>query len=291
MEISICIAAFNEEKDIGKSIESLLSQTVSTDIREIIVVSSSTDSTDDIVSELMKRDSRITLHRERERRGKAASIDFFLKNSSGEILILHNADLVSESNAIEELVKPFRDPKVGLVGGHPVPVNREDSFMGFMVNLVWRLHHRISLSHPKMGELIAFRRVFDAMPDDVVVDEAWAESVMRENGYRIVYVPTAVIHNKGPQTLGDLFRQRKRIAVGHYHLKRVSGYSPSTMVYRNVFPAVVSEIMETPGRGLHILAAVFLEACIRISAYLDFLLGKKPYKWEVSPTSKDVGDA
>ena len=47
---------------------------------------------------------------------------------------------------------------------------------------------------------------------------------MKEAGYEIRYVPEAVVHNKGPETVGDFIRQRRRIAAGHLHLLKSQGY-------------------------------------------------------------------
>ena len=47
------------------------------------------------------------------------------------------------------------------------------------------------------------------------VDEASIEAIVRAAGLELRYVPEAVVRNKGPETVADLVRQRRRITAGH----------------------------------------------------------------------------
>ena len=76
-----------------------------------------------------------------------------------------------------------------MVGAHPIPVDATDDFFGYAVNLMWSLHHDISLRDPKMGELIAFRNVFRRLDPNVINDELSMHQLVRSAGYRLVYAP------------------------------------------------------------------------------------------------------
>src|SRR5262249_7967041 len=102
-------------------------------------------------------------------------------------------------------------------------------FMGYAAQLVWDLHHQVSLRHPKMGELIAFRRVFSRIPYDSAVDEASIEPLIIGQGLRLHYARAAVVRNRGPETVGDFVKQRRRIFAGHLYVKETLGYRVSTM--------------------------------------------------------------
>lgn len=88
---------------------------------------------------------------------------------------MESADTIPGEETIERLCRVFADKNVGMAGGHPIPKNTKNSLADYASNLIWRLHHQIALKHPKCGELIAFRKVFDRIPMDVAVDEAWIE--------------------------------------------------------------------------------------------------------------------
>jgi len=89
MKISIGICVYNEGKNIGNLLESLMQQELKNHaITEIIVVSSgSTDNTEEIVKEFSKKDDRVKLIRQEKREGKASAVNVFLEKSKEEIVV------------------------------------------------------------------------------------------------------------------------------------------------------------------------------------------------------------
>ncbi|MFH1721137.1 MAG: glycosyltransferase [Candidatus Altiarchaeota archaeon] len=290
-EVSIGVCAFNEGKNISKLLEALLNQKLDkAKINEIIVLSSgSTDQTDEIVKVYEKKDGRIRLVSQPMKEGKASAVNLFIKESKSDILILESGDTVPDENTVEELVTPLIDEEVAMVGGHPVPTNPKNSFIGYCVYLVWELHHRLSLIHPKAGEMVAFRKVIRQIPKETTTDEAWIESLVVGQGFQLAYAPNAIIKMHGPETIRDLVRQRRRIFVGHLHLREKRGYAPLTMSTGHVLKAISSIALENPLRIPYIMGAVVLEAYSRLAAlWLFHVKGCNPYNWEVCVTTKKV---
>ena len=290
ISVSIGICAYNEEKNIGNLLDRLLSQkTKKIKIDEIIVVSSgSTDRTDEIVREYSKKDDRINLITQPKREGKASAINEFLKVANGDVCVLESADTLPLDDTIEKLCLPFYDEKVGMVGGHPIPTNDRNKFIGFVGHLLWELHHHIALENPKLGELIAFRNVIDKISPNTAVDEAWIEALIREKGYKIVYVPDAICYNKAPETISDFIKQRRRIHAGHLHLKKELGYSVSTMNIGTVLKAL-KKVNLTPKERIYLIGAIALEGYCRVLGYLDYYVFKKNHVvWEMVETTKEV---
>ncbi len=291
MNFSVGVCAFNEAKNISRILDALLKQKPSEHaMTEVIVISSgSTDGTDEIVTDFSKKHPQVKLITEPERKGKASAINIFLKNASGEVLVLESADTMPLENTLEELLKPFSDEKVGMVGGRPIPLNDENSFVGFTVNFIWKLHHEISLKKPKTGEIVAFRNIIKEVSTETSVDEAWIESYITSKGYAIKYAPNAVVRNRGPETIADLIRQRKRIHIGHLHLKETRLYSTVTLQKRSVLNTLLNNIDFRPKQFVWTLGAVLLELYIRLLANIDFyVLKKNPYRWDIASTTKDL---
>ncbi len=291
MDISIGIMAYNEGGNIKKLLESLLSQKISSGriVQVVVVASGCTDDTEGIVKRFSNQDSRVQLITQREREGKASAVNLYLKNVKGDIVVLESADTLPAENAIENLVKPFADERVGMVGGHPVPVDGPNTLLGFSVQLIWRLHHEISRIKPKAGELVAFRNIIKQIPKNTAADEAWIESMVTKKGYILAYAPDAIVKNKGPETVLDLIRQRKRIYIGHLHLKKNQDYAPLTMDALAVLKVVLKHVELNPTRLLFLVMAVLLEAYSRASAIVDFyVLGRNPYRWEIAKTTKNL---
>jgi biofilm PGA synthesis N-glycosyltransferase PgaC len=294
--ISCCVGviAFNEEKNIRFILEALVRQRLETcEIREIVVVSSGcTDDTENIVTSVARSNPRIRLIVQKEREGKASAINLFLAGAQGNVVVIESGDTVPDETAVEELVRPFLDPGVGMTGARPVPVNSAETFMGYTVNLFWHLHHEMALEHPKLGELIAFRNIVREIPRNTAVDEASIEAIVIDAGYRIHYARSAVVRNKGPETISDFLKQRRRIMVGHKHLQVTHGYTVSSMKFRNLarlFWRLVKGTDWTFKKALWTGAAILLEGYGRFLGDYDYYIKKKnPYAWDIAQSTKSL---
>jgi hypothetical protein len=148
----------------------------------------------------------------------------------------------------------------------------------------------VSLRSPKLGEVVAFRNVVDRLPVDTAVDEASLEAILCARGFRLAYVPAAIIRNKAPESVRDLLKQRRRIAAGHSHLRSTQGYSVSTTRAGLVAPAVLRFLAREPARFGTAAAAAALEAWGRCLGWWDLRIrGKNPYVWEIAASTKDPG--
>jgi glycosyltransferase involved in cell wall biosynthesis len=164
--VSVAVCAFNEGRNIGACLESLIQQELKGfDLLEIIAISSgSTDNTDEVIRGYEAKDRRVKLVRQEKREGKNSAINLFISLAKGDILVLVNADNRLERGTLQALLAPFEDEEVGVTGGHPVPVNSKETVVGFAVNMLWDMHHRVALVYPKVGELMAFRRLDRRLP-------------------------------------------------------------------------------------------------------------------------------
>jgi len=287
--ISVGIMAYNEEGNIGRLLEALLSQKMRHGImKEIIVVASGcTDRTEDITREYGQKDSRIKLLIQKNREGKASAINYYLSQAKGDIIVLESGDTIPDTETIDRLIAPFEDPSVGMTGAHPVPVNDRDCFIGFVVHMMWGLHHKIALETPKLGELVASRNIVREIPHDSAVDEASIEAIIREAGLELRYCPAAIVQNKGPETIKDLLKQRRRIAAGHTHLAKEKGYVVSTTDPIRILKLLIQEHSWKPKETLWTIGGIGLEVIGRILGYYDYYIRKKnPYIWDIASTTK-----
>jgi hypothetical protein len=175
-----------------------------------------------------------------------------------------------------------------MVGGHPIPVNDDDHFLGYAVHLLWRLHDQIARECPKLGEIVAFRNVFPCIPTDTAVDELSMQALVTQLGLRLVYEPQAIVYMRGPATVVDFLRQRRRICAGHLQIAKQEGYVASTMSTRRIGRAVLaSDCFKTPnGQPLWTVGTVTLEATARALGYYDFLRQRPHHIWTAVATTK-----
>lgn len=287
---SMGIMAYNEEANIGRLLEAVVSQRLKeVALTEIVVVASGcTDNTEAIVLEWAKRDDRIRLISQDKRAGKAAAINDYLPRAQARILVLCSADLLPEPDAIERLVTPFADPEVGMTSVRPVPVNDASRFMGFAAHMLWNLHHAINMKSFKMGEMIAIRKIFERIPYHTAVDEASMEPVIRGQGYQAQYVPTAIVYNKGPETLADFLRQRRRIYAGHLAVRDTLGYSVCTMSGGKILMTLLRNLDWRPKQFAWTWSIVALEVYGRLLGLRDHKKRRNHQIWEIATTTKQL---
>ena len=275
MTVDIGIMAYNEEKNIGK----LLQRVINTNIIDnvYVVTSGCTDKTIDIAKSL---GAKVLVQDKRE--GKISAINLFLQNAKSDILILCSADVLPTSFCFKYLLQPLEDSKVGMVGAHPIPVNRLDSLINRIGNLMWKTHHQMALKYPKAGEIAAFRNKVKVL-NNTLVDEAYIESRLVEMRYKIMYAPDAVVFNRSPETLDDFVKQRKRIFIGHLRLAQ-QGYKVHTM---SIFNIIIASLKASKNILLLIQGGL-LELKIRYQAKKEIDKDSNSSMWEISNTTKTL---
>ena len=292
---SVGITAHNEEANIGRLLHAMLDQQLDeAEISEIIVVASGcTDNTCDIVRGLEAQEPRIKLLVQDEREGKVSAVNLFLQHAQEEICVLESGDTLPGEETVENLVKMFRDPQVGMAGAHKVPVNVPDQVVGYLSHLRLTLEHSLCLEIPRLGEMIAFRKVFNQIPPDVAMDEAFVEALMIQRGLQVRYAPDAMVYNMGPETLRDFVRQRRRNYAGHLHLKRKYGYRVSSLDNVRVARLALTEVWRAISHTFRLLYVLTALASIELysralGSYDYYVRREKHVVWDMAWTTKEV---
>ncbi len=291
IKCSVGITAHNEEANIAEILQAMLNQRLHmVEITEVIVVASGcTDRTVEIVLELAEVYPLIQLHVQEKREGKTSAINVFLKHAKEDICVLESGDTIPHEDAIENMVRMFADPAVGMTGAHKVPVNTPEHIVGFLSHLRLKMEHQLCLEIPRLGELIAFRKVFDQIPPDVAMDEAFVEALVVRRGLQVRYAPDAVVFNMGPETVSDFIKQRRRNHAGHLHLKAKYNYEVSSMGATRLFKLAIDEIWGAL-RLIWILGVLAsLEGYARMLGWWDYRIHKRTHVvWDIAWTTKEV---
>jgi biofilm PGA synthesis N-glycosyltransferase PgaC len=286
---SVGVTAYNEEANIGQLLAALADQHLhQVEIDEIIVVASAcTDRTVPIVREAMQRDARIKLIEQERREGKTSAINLFLQAAQTEICVLESGDTLPHEYAVEHMVRMFRDPQVGMVGAQKVAVNTPDHIVGLLSHLRLRMEHELCLEIPRLGEMIAFRKVFDRIPPDVAMDEAFVEALVVRKGMQVRYAPDAIVYNTGPTTVSDFVRQRRRNHAGHLYLKHKYGYAVSSIDNSRVARIAVKELWGVVRLAWVIFLLAAIEGWSRIMGWYDFAVKRERHVvWNMAWTQK-----
>lgn len=267
--VTIGICAYNEEGNIERSVRSVYQQKYEgVSVSEVIVISSgSTDRTDEIVRGMLGEYPNLRFIPQEKREGKNSAINLLLDSKRTEIVVLLNADnTLYDENTLSNLIRPFFDDKVGIVGGRPMPTNTKDTLAGFASNMLWALHHRVSLLHPKIGELVAFRDVGTRLPMKSQSDEDILRMKLEKKGYQSIYAPDAVIQNRGPETVRDFIKQRTRVNIGERYMKKEFDYDIPTWNKDLLFSAILDSVRDLGFHPIKMSLTVAMEMYARMRA-------------------------
>ncbi|MGI8419921.1 MAG: glycosyltransferase [Candidatus Levyibacteriota bacterium] len=291
LSVSICIPAYNEGKNIKKLLHALSMQvTKYVEIKKIIVVCSGcTDKTENCVKAFAKANKKIILITEKQRNGKASAINRFLKIAHEEIVVIESADTIPEKDTIEKLCIPFlKDKSIGMTGGAPIPVNDPNTFLGYIIHSWWWFHRNI----PRFGEIIAYRNILPQISMKTAVDEAYIQAKLVKKGYKPVHIDEARVKNKGPETVADLIKQRRRIYNGHARLHAQEHVKIDNMTKSSVYLILYKYKIHNIKQLFWLIGGIGLELYARFLGFYDTVIKhKNPYIWDTAKTTKrlDIG--
>ncbi|HEV2760776.1 MAG TPA: glycosyltransferase [Acidimicrobiales bacterium] len=286
----VVVPTHNDGPNIGLLLDRLLEEP---DVGQIVVVASGCDDgTVGTVSRISARHPEmVRLYVERERSGKVTAVNFGLAQLRTPVMIVVSGDVLPDRGAVTKVVAALQEPGVGLAGGRPMPVNGSGTAIGHAAHLLWRLHHRLALHQPKLGEMIALRAEAVVSLPRTSVDEACFQALLEGAGWRSVYVPDAVVWNRGPGTTADFVSQRRQIHTGHLWLRRRQHYAVPSLRLGLLGAELWGDIRTEP-KGMRptqlawTAAAVGMEAWARLLARLDYLQGKENHVWAMVESTK-----
>ncbi|WP_295718469.1 glycosyltransferase family 2 protein [uncultured Halovibrio sp.] len=220
--VSILIAAYNEEKDIAETLENKITQEYLRDRLEILVVSDeSDDDTDDIVKRYARTsDITIRLFRQTPRQGKTAGLNLIAPEAKGEIIIFSDANSQWAPDAVAKLVRNFADPEVGYVTGKMVYTHDDGSLMGDGCSSYMKYENWLREKETAVGSIVGVdggidamrRNLYEPLSPDQLPDFVQPLKVV-EKGWRAIYEPEALLKEKALKDSDSEFAMRVRVSL------------------------------------------------------------------------------
>jgi N-acetylglucosaminyltransferase len=165
--VTVVIPLFNEGAAVRDTLESVLASDYPRHkLRATCVDDCSSDDSYDQACAIASRDRRLTVIRNPVNVGKRMSINHAVRQSTSEIIVSVDSDVVIDRSAVRELVRRFTSPQIAAVGGWVDVRNKHDNWLTrmqvvkywyayYVMRTIEREYQRImSLS----GCLTAYRR-------------------------------------------------------------------------------------------------------------------------------------
>ncbi|MBN1375972.1 MAG: glycosyltransferase [Dehalococcoidia bacterium] len=213
--VSIIVPAYNEEKVVARTIETLVEADYP-DKEIIIVDDGSQDSTYEVASRFAGKGLKVV---HRPNGGKFAALNTGIAVSTGEIIVTVDADSLIGRAAIAEIVKGFENPEVAGVAGNLKVFNRGKLLTNLQaleyitqIQVVRRAFENFGSLTVASGAFSAFRKTaieeagyYD--PDylledfDITIKLLKSHQILHGNN-------EAVCYTEAPETLRDIYKQR-----------------------------------------------------------------------------------
>lgn len=221
--VSVVIAAYNEEKVIARTVQSILDNGYP-NLEVIVVDDGSKDATLAVLEAAFSEDSRVRIFTQ-PNRGKSVALNYAIRESANNILVALDADTIFRNGTIEKLVRHFADEKVGAVSGNARVGNRKGWITRFQsieyicgFNLDRRALGLLNAITVVPGAAGAWRKdLIDQVGgfrNDTLAEDTDLTLAIRRLGYEIRYEENAVAYTEAPESARDLAKQRFRWAFG-----------------------------------------------------------------------------
>ncbi|AZV44008.1 polysaccharide deacetylase/glycosyl transferase, group 2 family protein [Peribacillus asahii] len=221
--VSVVIAAYNEEKVICKTVDSILSSDYS-NFEVLIIDDGSKDDTAAVVQKTYASHPLVRLMK-KNNGGKSSAVNLGFKEAKGEIVVALDADTLIAENAISLLVNHFKNENVAAVSGNVKVGNKGNLLTNWQhieyvtgFNLERRAFAALNCITVVPGAIGAWRKtaVEEAgyYKEDTLAEDTDITLTLLRLGKKIEFEEKAYAFTEVPEDIKSLEKQRYRWVYG-----------------------------------------------------------------------------
>ena len=273
--VTVLVPAYREEQGLAQTLEAL--HHLDYPRYEVVVVDDgSPDRTADVARAHVARDPRFRLLAKEVNEGKALAMNDAMPLVRGEVVVVVDADARLHRDALRSIAAHFvRLPRVAAVTGNPRVANRttlvaELQTLEFtsIVSLLRRAQVVWGRILTVSGVVSAFRvsalrdvGLFDPSMATEDIDVSWR---LQRRFYDIRYEPRALVDMTVPTTLGALWRQRRRWALGLVQVLRRHRGVLAHWKNRRHWPVFVEAVLSVVWAHAFLAMLLFWALCLSV---------------------------
>lgn len=241
---SLLFSAYNEEASLPAKLANLEAiKALHPDIQILAYSDMSSDATRDM---LLARPDLLTLVPSTERTGKATGMRRMVEQSTGDVCIFTDANVLLDPASVTPLLGYFRDPAVGGVSGTLRYINDADGVTASVGGLYWRLEEHIKALESRCGSMMgadgsifATRRALYPEVPAHLLDDMTASISVKFHNLRLISAPDVIAYEKNTTDPRDEFRRKRRIACRAFNTHRhlwpsIRRHFPAIDIYKYI---------------------------------------------------------
>jgi cellulose synthase/poly-beta-1,6-N-acetylglucosamine synthase-like glycosyltransferase len=219
---SLLFCAYNEAMAMPEKLVNLAMLKARHPTLEILAFDDgSSDGTGDLIA---AQGSLVTLIRGPGRSGKAHGMKQLAARARGDVLIFTDANVLLDSDAIDNLLARYADPQIGGVLGSLHYIGAEDSATASVGSLYWRIEEKLKDDESRTGNVLGAdgsifsirRSLYPDFPDSVLDDLTVSMAVVFA-GKRLVKAKDVIARERLVTARKDEYRRKVRIAARAWH--------------------------------------------------------------------------
>ncbi len=220
--VTIAVPAYNEEKSIGSTIETLLSLNYPKDKLEIFVVNDgSSDKTEEITKKIIKqyKDHNVTLINQKNQ-GKGAALNHALKKGTGKFFVCLDADSFVEKDALNKMLPYFSNENVAAVlpslkVHKPKNLLQKLQWYEYIINMFYKeLMGKLDCVHVTPGPFSVYSadilKKVGCFDEDNMTEDLEMALRLQSKHYKIIQLLDTDVLTLSPENIKDLYKQRNR---------------------------------------------------------------------------------
>lgn len=220
--VSIAIPAYNEERNIARTLASLAELEYPKNKLEIIVVNDgSTDNTKNTVRRFISENNQSDIKLiNKKNEGKGAALNDGLKIANGEFFICMDADSIVTKDALRKILPYFTSNNIAVVlpllkVEKPKNIWQKMQWLEYIVNMFYKkLMGKLNCVHVSPGPFSVYRKSIlkniGGFDENNLTEDLEITLRLQSKNYRIIQLLDAEVFTLAPKTFKELYEQRNR---------------------------------------------------------------------------------
>ena len=220
--VSVIIPAYNEEKSIAGTIESILKSDYPKDKFEVIVINDgSNDNTLKVAKKFEKRGVRVL---SKKNGGKGNALNFGIDKAKGEIIFSMDADTFVASKSVKNMVRYFKNERVmsvtpAMIIHKPKSILQRVQYVEYLTGIFLRkAFASLDAVYLSPGAFSAYRKSFfdkyGGYDENDITEDLELGLRIQVNGYIVENCIDAPAYTIAPRKFKELLLQRRRWYIG-----------------------------------------------------------------------------